>query len=641
VPTHRLGNEIEAQFREHGITARVFRGRRAPDPDRPGKTMCDDLEAEKIALELGLTVETAVCKSKDKRCPFYASCSYQAQKEVEPDVWIIAHQLLFFAQAAIGKVAGVVVDEDFWEAGYRRADRGLTLDEIASALPFGPGKLDSTVNDLEPLRHKLARAMRRQSAVGGVERRHLVDEGLTVDDCTAAIALEWTLKEEPAIWPGMPPAARRKAAKAAKGAKHIRAYDRTWRAARALLGQDKADAVSGRLFLDDIETDNGRARVVRTRGARPIAAQWRAPTFIMSATLPRLEILQVSYPTVEVLADIDATMPHVEIRQVLGAPVSSKKLGILKILGQSPKIEPPEGNRVIRDLRRAILHRHLELDRAPTLVVAQKAVAEWLRASGLPRGVAVEWFNNVAGLDKYRDVRLLITVGRTLPDVFEVENTAGALTGLEPTKTKQPAKGLRWYDRVVRGIRLKDGTGVAVTCDQHPDPGAEAVRLQTCEGELLQAIGRARGVNRTAETPLTIEIMADVVLPVAVDRVLRWNEVPTGSEVEMLAEGVWLASPADMAKCWPGVWPTAEVARDCLKARTNTSSGESPIWNSTLYKTFPACGRYQLPGGRQKWRTARFDLSVIPDPKAWLTERLGALAGFELTPACPEAGEPH
>ena len=134
------------------------------------------------------------------------------------------------------------------------------------------------VNDLAPLRHKFARALRRQSDVGGVERRHLVEEGLTADDCTAAIALEWHLKEQPQIWPGMPPPARRKAAKAAKGAKHIRAYDRTWRAARELLCQDKADAVSGRLFLTDEDGEHGTSRVVWVRGARPIAKQWRAPT---------------------------------------------------------------------------------------------------------------------------------------------------------------------------------------------------------------------------------------------------------------------------------------------------------------------------------------------------------------------------
>ena len=46
---------------------------------------------------------------------------------------------------------------------------------------------------------------------------------------------------------------------------------------------------------------------------------------------------------------------------------------------------------------------------------------------------------------------------------------------------------------------------------------AEAVRWSICEGELIQAMGRGRGVNRTAVTPLEIDLLTDVVLPVTVD----------------------------------------------------------------------------------------------------------------------------
>ena len=44
-----------------------------------------------------------------------------------------------------------------------------------------------------------------------------------------------------------------------------------------------------------------------------------------------------------------------------------------------------------------------------------------------------------------------------------------------------------------------------------------------------------------------------------VDRVTEWKA--PGLEVEMLAEGMWLDSPTDMAKAWPKVWATAEAAR--------------------------------------------------------------------------------
>jgi putative DNA primase/helicase len=101
---------------------------------------------------------------------------------------------------------------------------------------------------------------------------------------------------------------------------------------------------------------------------------------------------------------------------------------------------------------------------------------------------------------------------------------------------------------------------------------AEAIRWQIAEGELVQAVGRARGVNRTAATPLSIDIMADVVLPITIDEVVPWEKVPAGAEVEMLVEGIALDSPSDMAKAWPKVWPTEEAAHGWRKRFTGGQS---------------------------------------------------------------------
>lgn len=95
----------------------------------------------------------------------------------------------------------------------------------------------------------------------------------------------------------------------------------------------------------------------------------------------------------------------------------------------------------------------------------------------------------------------------------------------------------------------------------------------------------------------------------------------------MLADGIVLESPSDMAARWPEVWETPEAAR---RWQSRATSGQSPIENRDL----PACGfRYQRPGARQKWRTGFFDPTVVPDSKEWLTARLGPLAGFELVEA--------
>src|SRR6185295_2454855 len=56
VPRHKLGDTIVKLFEEHGVAARVIRGRSADDPNRPGQKMCDDMEAVEAALDLGIPV---------------------------------------------------------------------------------------------------------------------------------------------------------------------------------------------------------------------------------------------------------------------------------------------------------------------------------------------------------------------------------------------------------------------------------------------------------------------------------------------------------------------------------------------------------------------------------------------------------
>jgi hypothetical protein len=402
-------------------------------------------------------------------------------------------------------------------------------------------------------REQLALALRSMPHNGGVPRKLLRDAGFTADWCTRAIQLEWSAKEKTTLWPGMPREERAAAAKACANTRHIRTFDRVWRAARELLERE-GDVVSGRLFMANHRTENGVVRVVRTRGVRAVAEQYAVRTFIMDATLPARSILESWFPDVVITGQIEVTMQHVHVRQITGSPNTKKKLG--------------GAGRNLRAVRRYVLQRFVEAD-------------------------------------------------------------AGALSGVEPAKATVRANRSTWYDRVIRGVRMRDGTGVAVTCDQHPDDLAEAIRYQICEAELVQAIGRGRGVNRTAETPLDVDILADVVLPVTVDEVQEW-EAP-GHEVEMVAEGIWLESPADMARAWPDVWATAKAARDWLCA----NSVEFPlivyVYQGKIDTVRFQHVRYQLAGPKQHWHVAWVDPAVVPDARSWLEARLGPLSGYEVT----------
>lgn len=164
--------------------------------------------------------------------------------------------------------------------------------------------------------------------------------------------------------------------------------------------------------------------------------------------------------------------------------------------------------------------------------------------------------------------------------------------------------------------------------EHHPDPIAEAIRWNICEAELVQALGRGRGVNRTADSPLQVDLLTDIVLPVTADEVIDWADLVPSRTDMMAARGVVLENAADRAKCFPDLWPNYEAARKDGQ-RTGTNCYYRIFYNSEMSRSSAAV-TYRPEGSGQKVRTARFNLKLIPDPAAWLTERLGPLADCEV-----------
>ena len=150
------------------------------------------------------------------------------------------------------------------------------------------------------------------------------------------------------------------------------------------------------------------------RGVFPVRKQWQVTAMIMDATLPAAPMLQAYFPQVEVGEPIEADPPEcVVVRQVLKAPVSAERLIKTK----------SDVNR--KALRRYVLRRWIETGRQPTLVICQmdfekwlkpdeqekkkqlkalgqKEYEKWMRMRSLPDNIAVEHFNNIAGIDDSR-----------------------------------------------------------------------------------------------------------------------------------------------------------------------------------------------------------------------------------------------
>ncbi|MFZ3585084.1 hypothetical protein ACOI1H_23545, partial [Loktanella sp. DJP18] len=168
-----------------------------------------------------------------------------------------------------------------------------------------------------------------------------------------------------------------------------------------------------------------------------------------------------------------------------------------------------------------------------------------IEALGTMKGVETLHFNALSGVDRYKDARLIIQIGRTQPAPCDVEARAELILG--DGIDRLPG----WYDKTPAALTLADGTaGPQVQslggkgqepvfgADQHPHPMAEAIRWTICEGELLQTVGRGRGVNRTADRPLQIDILTSVPLPLPIDEAGAFSSFePTLADM-MQARGV-------------------------------------------------------------------------------------------------------
>jgi len=648
VPRHDLGAEQVADFRALGLRAMLWKGRTAPDPepDNPEQLMCRDTEATFDALEVEHPVEQSCCKVRRggevHLCPQYHACGYQRQKpEAQAaQVVVCAHDSLFHRKPeAIGTVGLLVIDEAFWQSGLRGLDGKATLTQdglepgrTSLACYGAKGKIDlAATADLVAARRRLLKAL--QVCDPGPLRHGLLEAvGLTPEDCREAATLERRRMRDAGLLPGMSPVERRKRIE-----KVLPPPGEPWappgRCATLWLILAEAlenghDAAGAELVHE--RTNNGSVRALKLRWRSRLRAGWagEAPILHLDATL-RPELVQTYLPQIDIGDQVAARQPHVRIRQVTGSPTSAR---VLTPAPDAPDRDHKAAAHRLRELAAWIALRARQCRRPAArvdlLVVGQKAAIDALRANGLPPRVEAVHFNALSGLDRWGDVGGMIVMGRTLPAPRTVELIAMALTGRVPVPNPEDASW--WYPLADQRIRLADGRTSPFSAEAHSDPIAEAVRWSICEGELIQAIGRGRGVNRSAETVLEIDLLTDVVLPVTVNALVQWSDLrPTRRDL-MALTGIVLENAADRTACFSDLWATADAARQD-RSRSVTNCYYRDLYNSQMSHS-SAEVTYRPTGAGHRARTARVDLSRIPDPEAWLTNRLGPLARFDIRP---------
>jgi putative DNA primase/helicase len=624
--TVALADELAVRV-SRDISVRVWRGRERENPERPSETMCVEFDLVQEAVNVLADPNEVVCPI----CPHRIGCAYLAQREMAPDIWFGASALLWHEMpAAMTAASFLVIDEAFALDGLRGLEGPPILVGIDALLKpparRSMGAEADLVVDLMPIRKKLVAALDGQP-LGWLRREPLVAAGLTPLDCTNAHKFEWRAKLEIKPTPGMTTLELRNKFAAAKGNGAVARRGMLWRAVERILADETASA-SGRVEIVE-QTDKVTGvvyRALRLYGVRPIAKGWaKLPTLHLDATA-NIEVINARVPQARLVADIVADEPYVRVIQypshtfAKGTLKASPNLLLKTWYSAVSLAQQSGGNWLIV----------IQMD-------AEQSIRGWLAKTGgsIPPFIELGHHNALAGIDRYREVRGVIVIGRALPAPAEVERLAGVLTG------KAVASCGAWYPVEMVTLTAGDGSMATVERDIHPDPLAEAIRHQICEDELMQIMGRGRGPNRTAANPLDVVIFGNVVLPLPLDELRVWS--PASIDDELLARaGLTLSNGADLAVAFEGNDEQIKKRRQ----REKRQRGTFP-YKEFLYGNVPLCDfstgplkavTYRRAGPRHEEARAVYDPRMVPDLKPWLIEHLGPLAEFSLAPVDAIAG---
>jgi putative DNA primase/helicase len=571
--------------------------------------MCHRPKDAKAAQKAGVDVGGTLCSAGKERCQFFEVCGYQKMMEKRPDVLIVPHAMLWSKPPKAIKPAALIVDEDPTGdvfGGFDGTPYHLSLSDLRGAL-LGLAKQDSdAAADLEQVTTGLATAL--EASEGKVLtqaiRRALGPNVASIE------AMRNTPYKAKIARPASPLTNGAKLADLLKvvgpvNARAVKAALLMGMVADAL--RDDLDAVPG-LTIEVARTPDGDGyKVARMKWRKHLHKGWNVPTMVMSATL-QPQLLRHVWPQLGPVTTAEAAMPHVKIRQITDSANAKSSL-----------LDGEGGARGrIKRLAHYAEERAFDLG-GRLLVVAQKTVVEALTPH-LPNHVkAIETahFNALSGMDGWGDVRGIIIIGRTQPAPSAIEAMAEVLTGRPP----EIIEG-HWYEKSTAALNMNgtgegpaifsqkgDGGDIIGGTDRHPDPIAEALRWRICEAELIQSMGRGRGVNRTAKTPLQIDLLTNVPLPFAIDEAGPFkNFEPTPFDLmaarglvvpDTGAHGVWPM----VAAALPDIFKTDQAARDAGKTR---SQGETRI--RYIYG-FPPVSSYKP--GRVRLTGARYAVPVL------------------------------
>jgi len=650
VPRHKLGDEQIKMLREEhpdaNFNAAVWRGRYAdnpnnPDPEHPGKfvSMCQrGDEAEEVEKAV-LDVEHTLCErgrgEKAIKCPFYDDrCAYQQQKRVKANIWFAAHECAVHEMPkAFGDVGWVIFDESPLDAFMFGVDGNdqvtFELGRLRTPLAELGARYDGDEGRLMGMREALCGALERLWVpIGSHQGVATPRESLEPFISTAREmwALTWRAKVTPDIRPDM----LEKQVKAKLKEAVVNGIIKTEATLWKLIQAAHKHELYGRIQIYRVKDGRLDRMHVRMVGLHTLAdglpKGWDVPTLICDAT-GDAELLKAIWPQ---LAEAE---PHgweqlprpanVRVFQCVDRAISKWAVAVE---GKDPE-ETKSARRELerrtegaRQLYAAVLMKALEYDGADVGVITYKSTRTWIEENCfVPSWMKLVHWGDVTGTNTLQRVRALFVIGRPLASAEDVTRQAEALFG-----AYIPQRDYMERRKQGRIPIVPDDAGnnaILVDVQEHPDPMGERLRLQITEGNIIQAIGRARAGLRTASDPLDLHLWTNVPVPeLGPGEPVLWSELEAGPDGLMLVtEGGWLRSIVDAVRAFKGLF-----SADGLKtARARSAPPHAKLRRSGV-RVF-----YQRAGAGRKPTDAMF-LKGVADPRGWLEERLGPLAWFKV-----------
>ncbi len=633
VPTHSLGDEARRKM-PTSVTTALWQGRQATSVET-GEPLCRDLEAVEAALTIGADVEETACR-KGRRggdpivCPFYETCGYQAQKKPAKaaDVVFAAHEIGFQPPDTLGDGFGlVVIDEAFWQDGITDARIAISgLDHELVAFPVRDAGGNANTDETTHLADLISRLQSGLDASpdGYVTKAAIAAAGLLPGDqyeagsCAQARKYEWRRKVDVGLRPGAGAAARQKALEQYQFLGQIRRRAAMWQALDELLAGD-ADA-TGRLRIETITTKEGSIRWLHVLGRLDLHDKVVGLPLIHADATMHIDLVRHYLPRIETALDLDVETPHMRVTQVIGLPVGKASL---QALDYGKRAEGEEARVSRKRQRLADFVRHQVRGRKGLVVTYKDVEADFHQD-----GIEAAHFGAIEGIDRWRDVDVMVTIGRPLPRPKDIERYVAALTG-EPIIVGGMIEA-------GAGITMTSGTDRLLKCRIYENSQAEMVRRAVVEAAIVQAVGRVRGTRRTAANRVEVfMVLHDTVTPMPVAEVVEFASLEPDAIDEMILRGLIPQTPADAAKLFPDLFPTRPAAkmayhRGGLNVERGTILVTSPYREVPIRACYQNRVRYRTAGKGQLSRLALYDAARFPDIRATLEATLGPLVAFEV-----------